>query len=66
MIDTTIEIVNSEAKFGDYDQLTKMILIPDLEIIKFRLDGSTLYTLSKDGEEFRFAVRSLYLPPGIF
>ncbi len=65
-LDKTNDIVNSEARVGDYDQLTPMLLTPRLVIQKFRVDGSTLYTLRRDGEEFRFAVRSFYLPAGLY
>ncbi|HIH18231.1 MAG TPA: hypothetical protein HA282_02110 [Nanoarchaeota archaeon] len=65
-LDIATDTVNSEAKYGNYDQLSPMLLNPRLAIQRLRVDDSTLYTLRRDGENFRFATRSYYLPPGLY
>lgn len=60
------DAVNSEAKYGNYDQLSPMLINSRLVIQRIRVDDATLYTLRRDGETFRFATRSYYLPPGLY
>lgn len=71
-LEITENILNDEAKFGNYDKQTTMLLDSErtLEIKSFNLGNpsgdSTLYTINKNGEEFKFAVRSYALPAGLY
>ena len=64
------DILNAEtSESGYYDTIVPMLLYKGLEIGKIKggdeTDRTTFYTLKKDNEEFKFAVRSYYIPPGI-
>jgi hypothetical protein len=61
-------ISNWEARYGDIETLMFMRYYPDLKVEKKpQIDGSRIYILTKRGkqENFRFAVRSIALPPGV-
>ncbi|MBI5148974.1 hypothetical protein HZA33_04815 [Candidatus Pacearchaeota archaeon] len=62
------EIVNSEARYGDYDQLSQMLLRPDISIDKTRVDLATIYILKdrRTGKQFEFAIKSYKSPGGLF
>ena len=62
------DIVNSEAMYGDFDQLTYMLIHNDMSINKFRTGTSTIYNLQdrKTGKQFTFAVKSFETPGGLF
>ena len=59
-------IVNSETRFGDYDQLTYMLINSQANIEKLSQGESTIYILRdrNTGRRFLFAVRSYMMPPG--
>lgn len=60
-------ILNYEARYGDTDILTYMILYPGVKVDKERRDdGSKIYILTdrNSGEKFEFAVRSGVVKPG--
>ncbi len=62
------EIVNSEAKYCNFDQAEFMIKNPDILIDKFRTGDSTLIyriTHKKTNEIFKFAIRGCVYPPGV-
>ena len=62
------EITSQEARFCNFEQGGYMLFYSNFDIDKFRTgDGTTLYTIKhrKTNEEFKFAVRSCVIPPGI-
>ncbi|MCK4553183.1 hypothetical protein KAT80_03185 [Candidatus Pacearchaeota archaeon] len=62
------EIVSQEARFCNFEHLGFMLFYPKFNIEKFRTgDGIIIYTVQhKDTqEEFKFAVRSCVIPPGM-
>ncbi len=62
------EIISQEAEYCHFDQVGFMILNPKFELNKFKTgDSDIIYTIiDKDSkEEFRFAVRSCVIPPGM-
>ncbi len=61
------EIVNQETAYCDFDTLVFMLIHPEYDIRKKVIEDSNLYTLKslETGDEFKFAVRSCVMPPGI-
>lgn len=61
------EIVNSESQFCAMEYLGYMILYPNYDIKRIDYDTSKLYMVKdrKTGEEFKFAIRSCAMAPGI-
>lgn len=59
-------IVNSETKYGDFDQLTYMLYQPETSIDKKSQGENTIYILRdrNSDKRFLFAVRSYVMPPG--
>jgi hypothetical protein len=60
-------ILNWEARYGDAESTIYMAYYPNIKVEKFLLsEGSTVYTITHrdTGDRFRFASRSLVLPPG--
>ncbi len=60
------EIVNSEIDYGDYDQLSYMLYMPNTDIEKKLAGENTVYVLRDRGnnQRFLFATRSYVMPPG--
>jgi hypothetical protein len=60
------EIVNSEVEYGDYDQLSYMLYMPNTDIEKKLAGEDTIYVLRDRGnnQRFLFATRSYVMPPG--
>ena len=61
------EIVNSEAKYCNFEYNGYMLLYSQYKIQRFDYEGSKIYRVTDrlSGKEFRFAVRSCAFPPGI-
>ena len=62
------EIVSQEARYCNFEFLGFMLLYPEYDIDKFRTeDGSVVYWVKEreSEEEFKFAVRSCAIPPGL-
>ena len=58
-------ILNWEARYGDADITTYMAYYPNIKVEKYKQsDGSKIYILSRDNEQFMFATRSLSWPAG--
>lgn len=61
----TNSILNWEARYGDSETMTFMLYYPGLKVEKLKqTDGSKIYKLSDEDEEFTFATRSLAWPAG--
>lgn len=60
------DIVNSEIKFGDFEQLSYMLYHQNIDIEKKMVGDSTTYILKDRGssKKFLFAVRNYVLPAG--
>jgi len=62
------DIVNKESSNCNYEQITEMLINPDISIDKFRTGDSVLiYRVShkQSKEVFKFAIRGCVLPSGI-
>lgn len=67
LITLSTSIINFEARYGDSDPNTYMLLYPQIRVEKLKQgDGTTIYKVSDRSteESFNFAVRSLVFPPG--
>jgi len=61
------DIVNSEARVGDFDQLSYMLYHPETSIDK-KSQGENIVYILRDiisDKRFMFAVRSYVMPPGV-
>jgi hypothetical protein len=61
------EIINSESQYCYFEYNGYMLLHPECKIWRIDYDGSKIYKIidKLTGKEFKFAVRSCALPPGI-
>jgi len=68
LAEISMEIVNQEIVYCNFDELGYMILHPEYDIIKF-ITGSanTIYILTDrpSNIKFQFATRNCLLPPGL-
>ncbi|MEK6820614.1 MAG: hypothetical protein AABX71_02790 [Nanoarchaeota archaeon] len=67
LIILTTNILNWEARYGDFDIASQMLIYPSIKVEKYKQgDGSKIYMLTDrlTGESFTFASRSLSWPAG--
>ncbi len=60
------EILNQESRFCSFQKRGYMLFYPDYDIDSIRtINSDIIYTIThkKNGEKFRFAIRTCYLPP---
>jgi hypothetical protein len=67
LAEISMEIVNQEAEFCNFENLGFMIIYPHYDIRKENYDGSLIYTVTDlpTGHSFKFAVRTCVLPAGL-
>lgn len=67
LVKVSRDIINSEAEFCNFEYNGYMLLYPEFDIKRLDVDSSKIYNVANrlTKENFRFAVRSCALPPGI-
>ncbi len=67
LAEISMEIVNQEAEFCNFENLGFMIIYPEYDIRKINYEGNLIYTVTdlQTSHSFKFAVRTCVLPAGL-